>query len=268
MYASPESRDADIAEGARAPGRRPGRGPGGVGRPPGRDGTRLAGTAPGTREVRDARRAGRARSRPAHPAAAGGRVPPRRPRPWATPSPTPTPGSSRRTLRRAVATLADSPAAPSLRLRSEEGDVWSVGDGAMYVTRNRAGLLLWLARGVPRTGSAATGRCRPVPPWDDVRTAVPDRRWTGQASADSRLTPALRARATAPSARHVRLGQDPLHARGTVSGETLSSSPIWVGTARPSAVEDVALTVGQPADRLLLEARRPGRPRTGTSAPW
>ena len=43
-------------------------------------------------------------------------------------------GFVERTLRRAVATLADSPAAPSLRLRSDEGDVWSVGDGATYVT--------------------------------------------------------------------------------------------------------------------------------------
>jgi maleylpyruvate isomerase len=52
-----------------------------------------------------------------------------------------------RSLRRAVATLAGAPEAPSLRIRSEEGDVWSIGDGATYVTGTRAALLLWLARG-------------------------------------------------------------------------------------------------------------------------
>lgn len=35
---------------------------------------------------------------------------------------------------------------PSLTLRSDEGDVWSIGAGDTHVTGSRAGLLRWLAR--------------------------------------------------------------------------------------------------------------------------
>lgn len=42
---------------------------------------------------------------------------------------------------------ADEP--PSLHLRTDEGDVFTVGDGAAYVTGSRAGVLLWLARQDP-----------------------------------------------------------------------------------------------------------------------
>ncbi len=38
---------------------------------------------------------------------------------------------------------------PSMRLRTDEGDVFAVGDGAAYVTGSRAGVLLWLARQDP-----------------------------------------------------------------------------------------------------------------------
>jgi maleylpyruvate isomerase len=162
MYASPESRDADIAEGARRPAA---------------DqvadlvtsAARLAEMAPslaGAPEDREVEMR-------------GGRVVPGRDLPtlrlrevvfhhvdldlgytFADADA----GFVERTLRRAVATLADSPAAPSLRLRSEEGDVWSVGDGATYVTGTRAGLLLWLARGRP-DGVSSDGSLPPVPPW-------------------------------------------------------------------------------------------------------
>ena len=36
---------------------------------------------------------------------------------------------------------------PSMTLRSDEGDTWSIGDGAQDVTGSNAALLLWLARG-------------------------------------------------------------------------------------------------------------------------
>jgi maleylpyruvate isomerase len=38
---------------------------------------------------------------------------------------------------------------PALRLASDEGDTWTVGDGTVTVTGTRAGLLLWLARRIP-----------------------------------------------------------------------------------------------------------------------
>jgi maleylpyruvate isomerase len=37
--------------------------------------------------------------------------------------------------------------APSVTLRSDEGETWSIGDGAQEVTGSNAALLLWLARG-------------------------------------------------------------------------------------------------------------------------
>lgn len=40
-------------------------------------------------------------------------------------------------------------AAPSLRIRTDEGDVWSLGDGDVAVTGSRAGVLTWLARQDP-----------------------------------------------------------------------------------------------------------------------
>ena len=164
MYASPESRDADIAEGARRPGRRPGRATWST------SAARFAEMAPslaGPPEDREVEMR-------------GGRVVPGRDLPtlrlrevvfhhvdldlgytFADADA----GFVERTLRRAVATLADSPAAPSLRIRSDEGDVWSVGDGATYVTGTRAGLLLWLARGSRGRGQQPTGRCRPCRAW-------------------------------------------------------------------------------------------------------
>jgi maleylpyruvate isomerase len=74
------------------------------------------------------------------------------------------PGFVQRALRRAVATLGEARAAPSLRIRSDEGDAWSVGDGATSVTGSRAGLLLWLARG--RTDAVtADGPLPALPAW-------------------------------------------------------------------------------------------------------
>ena len=147
-------------------------------------------------------------------------------------------GFVERTLRRAVATLTDNPAAPSLRLRSDEGDVL-VGRRRRDVRHRYPGRPAALARPrPPGRGQHATGRCRRCHPGDDVPGIArrPDRRpgaprpdRTGQASADSRLTPALRASATAPSAEWT-LSLDRMLCTcvRTVLGETLSSSPIWV----------------------------------------
>lgn len=55
----------------------------------------------------------------------------------------------KRLIDNAVRRLQQTPAAPSLKLGSDQGDVWSIGDGAAYVTGSRAGILLWLARRVP-----------------------------------------------------------------------------------------------------------------------
>jgi len=37
--------------------------------------------------------------------------------------------------------------APSVTLIGDEGDTWSIGDGAQDVTGSNAALLFWLARG-------------------------------------------------------------------------------------------------------------------------
>lgn len=52
-------------------------------------------------------------------------------------------------IKNAVGRLDTSDEAPSLTLRSDEGDGWTVGDGTAYVTGSRAGILLWLARRIP-----------------------------------------------------------------------------------------------------------------------
>ena len=78
-------------------------------------------------------------------------------------------------LDREVTQLARNPGAPSVRLVSDEGDSYDVGDEpTTTVTGSRAGLVLWLAR-------ADAGRCRGHPepagaaPWR-LRTA----RWSGR----------------------------------------------------------------------------------------
>ena len=39
--------------------------------------------------------------------------------------------------------------APSMTIRSDEGDIWSIGDADAHVTGSRAGILTWLARQDP-----------------------------------------------------------------------------------------------------------------------
>jgi maleylpyruvate isomerase len=56
----------------------------------------------------------------------------------------------------AVSRLRLSRRAPSVTLRTPEGDSWTVGDGELEVTGPRHGLLLWLARRIG-TGVTSSG---------------------------------------------------------------------------------------------------------------
>lgn len=56
------------------------------------------------------------------------------------------PDAARLLLDNAVRTLRDSPGAPAVKIRTDEGDVHVIGDGTAYVTGSRAGVLLWLQR--------------------------------------------------------------------------------------------------------------------------
>ncbi len=58
------------------------------------------------------------------------------------------PGFVKRAVSNAIERITASTQAPAVTLRSDEGDVWSIGDGAgRVVTGSNAALLLWLARG-------------------------------------------------------------------------------------------------------------------------
>ena len=57
----------------------------------------------------------------------------------------------------AATRLAATPRAPGVRLVSEEGDEWAVGDAGVTVRGARAGLLLWLARRDPGQVTAEGG---------------------------------------------------------------------------------------------------------------
>jgi maleylpyruvate isomerase len=57
------------------------------------------------------------------------------------------PGFVKRAISVAVGRFSARDQAPSVTLRSDEGDRWSIGDGAQEVTGSNAALLLWLARG-------------------------------------------------------------------------------------------------------------------------
>jgi maleylpyruvate isomerase len=51
-------------------------------------------------------------------------------------------------LQDTIRRLRRDPETPSMSLRSNEGDVWSIGDGRPVVSAARADLLAWLTRGV------------------------------------------------------------------------------------------------------------------------
>jgi maleylpyruvate isomerase len=60
----------------------------------------------------------------------------------------------------AVSRLRLSHRAPSVTLRTQEGESWTVGDGDVEVTGSRHGLLLWLSR---RIGSGVTSSTGDLP---------------------------------------------------------------------------------------------------------
>lgn len=53
----------------------------------------------------------------------------------------------KRAIANSVGRIMASAEAPSVTLRSSEGDTWSIGGGAQEVTGSNASLLLWLTRG-------------------------------------------------------------------------------------------------------------------------
>jgi maleylpyruvate isomerase len=57
------------------------------------------------------------------------------------------PGFVRRSIANAVTRMESRSARPSILLRGDSGDRWSLGDGTQEVTGTNAALLLWLARG-------------------------------------------------------------------------------------------------------------------------
>jgi maleylpyruvate isomerase len=68
-------------------------------------------------------------------------------------------GFVRRAVRIATERLGASPQAPSITLHGDEGDTWSIGDGAQDVTGSNAALLLWLAR----SGAGGVSSEAPLP---------------------------------------------------------------------------------------------------------
>jgi maleylpyruvate isomerase len=51
-------------------------------------------------------------------------------------------------LQDTIRRLRHDPETPSMSIRTNEGDVWSIGDGRPVVSGTRAGVLAWLTRGV------------------------------------------------------------------------------------------------------------------------
>ncbi|NMM22713.1 MAG: maleylpyruvate isomerase family mycothiol-dependent enzyme [Phycicoccus sp.] len=57
------------------------------------------------------------------------------------------PGFVKRAVANSVSRMTVKADAPSVTLRSQEGDTWTIGDGRQVVTGSNAALLLWLTRG-------------------------------------------------------------------------------------------------------------------------
>jgi maleylpyruvate isomerase len=74
------------------------------------------------------------------------------------------PGFVKRAIRIAIERFRRSDQEPSITLRGDEGDVWSIGDGAQDVTGSNAALLLWLARG-EAGGVSSEGPLPGLPSW-------------------------------------------------------------------------------------------------------
>lgn len=69
------------------------------------------------------------------------------------------PGFVKRAITNAIERFRASGQSPSITLRSDEGDTWSIGGGDQDVTGSNAALLLWLARGE----AAAVSSDAPLP---------------------------------------------------------------------------------------------------------
>jgi maleylpyruvate isomerase len=65
-----------------------------------------------------------------------------------------------RLLQDTVRRLRHDPATPSMSIRTNEGDVWSIGDGRPVVSGARADVLAWLTRGLT---SGMTGELPTIP---------------------------------------------------------------------------------------------------------
>jgi len=74
------------------------------------------------------------------------------------------PGFVRRAIGNAVGRMNSSSQQPSVRLSSDSGDTWSLGEGAQVVTGTDAALLLWLARG-DGAGVSSRRELPALPPW-------------------------------------------------------------------------------------------------------
>jgi maleylpyruvate isomerase len=74
------------------------------------------------------------------------------------------PGFVKRAVNNAIERFRASGQAPLITLHSDEGDTWTIGDGAQNVTGSNAELLLWLARGEERGVSSEAPLPR-LPSW-------------------------------------------------------------------------------------------------------
>ena len=74
------------------------------------------------------------------------------------------PGFVKRAISNAVERLRASGQVPALSLAGDDGETWSIGDGAKDVNGNNAALLLWLARGGEAGVSSADALLK-LPAW-------------------------------------------------------------------------------------------------------
>jgi len=74
------------------------------------------------------------------------------------------PGFVTRAVANSVSRMTAKAEAPSVTLRSDEGDTWTIGDGRQVVTGSNAALLLWLTRGNGAGLSSNAGLPR-LPSW-------------------------------------------------------------------------------------------------------
>jgi maleylpyruvate isomerase len=63
-------------------------------------------------------------------------------------------------LQDTIRRLRHDPETPSMSIRTNEGDVWSIGDGRPIVSGSRADVLAWLARGIT---TGVTGELPTIP---------------------------------------------------------------------------------------------------------